>query len=211
MGEFALPRLPDERYPDCPRWESLEPHCPLSRTWTMRPDESVMAGPDPRDATPCRQAMWMADRRQRRDFRLPVAFSATLATPGDPQVRRAPGPRRTCRQGAGLRCGGGGSGWEDPFDAFWPVVTETDLTGMRRSGYLRRPDVAAPGRPGAFATGPPSSSTDGVMTRKAVCQQDVAVHEPVRPVPQPRCGAALPVHMQGPEIIDGRACNRRHG
>jgi aspartyl-tRNA(Asn)/glutamyl-tRNA(Gln) amidotransferase subunit A len=212
MGRVPLyPGCRDERYPGLSGWESLEHIGPLSRTV----DDaalmmSVMAGPDPRDrhSLPAGDVDWLTATNGEISG-LRVAFSADLGYAAvDPQVREITrNAAEVFAKELGCVVEEVDPGWEDPFDAFWALVlTETDLTGMRAlvdtygdrmSPHLvdlvRRPWTA-------------EQITDAVMTRKAVVnkmwrlmsQYDLLL-TPTLAVPP------FPVHMQGPEIIDGRA------
>jgi aspartyl-tRNA(Asn)/glutamyl-tRNA(Gln) amidotransferase subunit A len=212
MGRVPLyPGCRDERYPGVSSWESLEHIGPLSRTV----DDaalmmSVLAGPDPRDrhSLPAGDVDWLA-ATDGDISGLRVAFSADLGYVAvDPQVREI--TRRAADVFAkelGCIVEEADPGWEDPSDAFRAlVVAETDLTGMRGLAdtygdrmsphlvdMLRRPWTA-------------EQITDAVMARKAVVNKmwrfmsryDLLL-TPTLAVPP------FPVHMQGPEIIDGRA------
>lgn len=212
MGRVPLyPGCRDERYPGLSSWEGLEHLGPLSRTV----DDaalmmSVLAGPDPRDrhSLPAGDVDWLA-ATSGEIAGLRVAFSADLGYVAvDPQVREI--ARRAAdvfAKDLGCVVEEADPGWEDPFDAFWAlVVAETDLTGMRALAdahgermsphlvdLLRRPWTA-------------EQITEAVMTRKAVVNKmwrfmsryDLLI-TPTLAVPP------FPVHMQGPEIIDGRA------
>jgi aspartyl-tRNA(Asn)/glutamyl-tRNA(Gln) amidotransferase subunit A len=212
MGRVPLyPGCRDERYPGLSSWESLEHIGPLSRTV----DDaalmmSVLAGPDPRDrhSLPAGDIDWRAATGG--DITgLRVAFSADLGYVAvDPQVRDI-AARAADVFGAELGCAveEADPGWDDPFDAFWAlVVAETDLTGMRalaeQYGGRMSPHLVDLLRRNWTA----EDITSAVMVRKAVVNKmwrfmsryDLLL-TPTLAVPP------FPVHMQGPEIIDGRA------
>ncbi|MGW3622596.1 amidase [Streptomyces sp. NPDC000880] len=212
MGRVPLyPGCRDERYPGLSGWESLEHIGPLSRTV----DDaalmmSVLAGPDPRDrhSLPAGDVDWLAATSGDISG-LRVAFSADLGYAAvDPQVREI--TRRAAdvfEKELGCTVEEADPGWEDPFDAFWAlVINETDLTGMRALvdtyGDRMSPHLVDVLTRNWTA----EQLTDGVMARKGVVnamwkfmsRYDLLL-TPTLAVPP------FPVHMQGPEIIDGRA------
>jgi aspartyl-tRNA(Asn)/glutamyl-tRNA(Gln) amidotransferase subunit A len=125
----------------------------------------------------------------------------------DPQVRRIVDDAvRVFERDLGCTVEIAHPGWSDPFDAFWGIVAmESDLVGMRKMveqyGKQMSPHLVA------FLNHPWSAEdfTNANMTRKALVNKmwrfmanyDLLL-TPTLAVPP------FPVHMQGPEIIDGR-------
>ena len=209
MGRVPLyPGCRDERYPGVSSWESLEHIGPMSRTVADSALMlSVMAGPDPRDrhTIPTSDVDWTGCLSGGiRGLR--VAFSPDLGYAAvDPAVREvvqsAVGVFET---ELGCHVEQADPGFEDPYAAFWGIVAlDTDLRGMRRLAaenemsphlveFLARPWTA-------------EDLTDAVMTRKAVTntmwrfmQDHDLLLTPTLTVPP------FPVHVQGPEKVDGR-------
>ncbi len=168
---------------------------------------SVMAGPDPRDrhTIPTSDVDWTGCLSGGiRGLR--VAFSPDLGYAAvDPAVREvvrsAVGVFET---ELGCHVEQADPGFEDPYAAFWGIVAlDTDLRGMRRLAaenemsphlveFLARPWTA-------------EDLTDAVRTRKAVTntmwrfmQDHDLLLTPTLTVPP------FPVHVQGPEKVDGR-------
>ncbi|WP_206518107.1 amidase family protein [Rhodococcus sp. X156] len=211
MGRVPLyPGCRDDRYPGISSWESLEHIGPLTRTV----DDaallmSVLAGPDPRDrhSIPCDDVSWLtAPRGGIKGLR--VAFSADwgyLAV--DPAVREiAARAAQVFADDLGCEVVEADPGWEDPFEAFWSlVVADTDLSGMRelvrRHGHEMSPHlVELLGKPWTA-----EQLTDADTARKRLVNhmwRFMADYDllltPTLTVP------AFPVHVQGPEVVDGR-------
>ncbi|MDT7557971.1 MAG: aspartyl-tRNA(Asn)/glutamyl-tRNA(Gln) amidotransferase subunit [Pseudonocardiales bacterium] len=215
MGRIPLyPGCRDERYPGVSSWESLEHLGPMTRTVADAAlMMSVLAGPDPRDrhSLPAGDVDWLGSVAEGRSDGLSglrVAFSPDLGYLAvDPEVREiAARAAAVFEKDLGCVVEQADPGWENPFDSFWSlVVADTDLAGMRAmvdehgaemSPHLvelvRRPWTAA-------------ELTTAGMVRKAVTNRMwrfMADYDlfltPTLAVPP------FPVHMQGPEIIDGR-------
>jgi aspartyl-tRNA(Asn)/glutamyl-tRNA(Gln) amidotransferase subunit A len=214
MGRIPLyPGCRDERYPGVSSWESLEHLGPMTRTVADAAlMMSVLAGPDPRDrhSLPAGDVDWLGSVSGAGSDGLSglrVAFSPDLGYLAvDPEVREiAARAAAVFEKDLGCVVEQADPGWENPFDSFWGlVVADTDLAGMRAmvdehgaemSPHLvelvRRPWTAA-------------ELTTAGMVRKAVnnrmwrfmADYDLFL-TPTLAVPP------FPVHMQGPEIIDG--------
>jgi aspartyl-tRNA(Asn)/glutamyl-tRNA(Gln) amidotransferase subunit A len=209
MGRVPLyPGCRDERYPGVSSWESLEHIGPMTRTVADSALMlSVMAGPDPRDrhTIPTSDVDWIGCLSG--DIQgLRVAFSPDLGYVAvDPAVREVVQNAVTVfEEDLGCHVEQADPGFDDPYAAFWGIVAlDTDLRGMRRLAaenemsphlveFLARPWTA-------------EDLTDAVMTRKAVnnkmwrfmADYDLLL-TPTLTVPP------FPVHMQGPEKVDGR-------
>jgi aspartyl-tRNA(Asn)/glutamyl-tRNA(Gln) amidotransferase subunit A len=209
MGRVPLyPGCRDERYPGVSSWESLEHIGPMTRTVADSALMlSVMAGPDPRDrhTIPTSDVDWIGCLSG--DIQgLRVAFSPDLGYVAvDPAVREVIQNAVTVfEEDLGCHVEQADPGFDDPYAAFWGIVAlDTDLRGMRRLAaenemsphlveFLARPWTA-------------EDLTDAVMTRKAVnnkmwrfmADYDLLL-TPTLTVPP------FPVHMQGPEKVDGR-------
>lgn len=209
MGRVPLyPGCRDERYPGVSSWESLEHIGPMARTVADSALMlSVMAGPDPRDrhTIPTSDVDWIGCLSG--DIQgLRVAFSPDLGYVAvDPAVREVVQNAVTVfEEELGCHVEQADPGFDDPYAAFWGIVAlDTDLRGMRRLAaenemsphlveFLARPWTA-------------EDLTDAVMTRKAVnnkmwrfmADYDLLL-TPTLTVPP------FPVHVQGPEKVDGR-------
>ncbi|WP_347555729.1 amidase family protein [Robbsia sp. KACC 23696] len=214
MGRVPLyPGARDERYPGVSSWESLEHIGPMTRT--VRDAAlmlSVIAGPDPRDrhSIPAGDVDWIAsvERPEGSLKGLRVAYSADWGyAPVDPEVRAIVGAAvAVFEKELGCVVEEADPGFADSRDAFAALVAmESDLTGMRRMldeyGDKISPHLAAmlrqPWRAETF--------TDANIARKALVNKmwrfmgryDLLL-TPTLAVPP------FPVHMQGPEIIEGR-------
>ncbi|MGI3777777.1 MAG: amidase [Janthinobacterium lividum] len=211
MGRVPLyPGCRDERFPGVSGWESLEHIGPMARgvadTALLF---SVLAGPDGRDrhSLPDEGTDWAAAASgSLRGLR--VAYSADWGYAAvDPEVRRVVGEAaRAFETELGCVVEEAHPGFEDSLDAFWALVAmESDLTGMRamaaRLGARMSPHLAA------FVTRDWTATefTDANMRRKAVVnamarfmgRYDLLL-TPTLAVPP------FPVHVQGPERIEGR-------
>lgn len=209
MGRVPLyPGCRDERYPGVSSWESLEHIGPMSRTVADGALMlSVMAGPDPRDrhTIPTSDVDWTGCLGQGVEG-LRVAFSPNLGYAAvDPAVRDiVQNAVSVFEKALGCVVEQADPGFEDPYNAFWGLVAlDTDLRGLRRlaqefdvsphlADFLARPWTA-------------EELTDAVMARKALNNKMWRFMEnydllltPTLTVPP------FPVHMQGPEKVDGR-------
>jgi aspartyl-tRNA(Asn)/glutamyl-tRNA(Gln) amidotransferase subunit A len=212
MGRVPLyPGSRDERYPGVSGWEGLEHIGPMSRTVA---DSALMlsviaSGPDDRDrhTLPAPDFDW--NETIRGDLRgLRVAYSSDWGYAAvDPEVRRVVGEAvKVFERDLGCVVEEAHPGWEDPIAAFWGLVAlETDLKGMRELverfpgqmsphlvDFLQRPWTA-------------EDFTDSVMARKAVVNKmwKFMRNYDLLLTPTLAC-PPFPVHMQGPEKIEGR-------
>jgi aspartyl-tRNA(Asn)/glutamyl-tRNA(Gln) amidotransferase subunit A len=170
---------------------------------------SVIAGPDARDrhSLPSPEFDWM--KCLEGDLRgLKVAYSPDWGYAAvDRQVRKVVGEAvNAFERDLGCIIEEAHPGWEDPYDAFWGlVVLETDLKGMRAliekySSKMSPHLVDLIQRPWTA-----EDLTNAVIARKAVVNKmwkfmrkyDLLL-TPTLAVPP------FPIHIQGPEKIDGR-------
>jgi aspartyl-tRNA(Asn)/glutamyl-tRNA(Gln) amidotransferase subunit A len=170
---------------------------------------SVIAGPDDRDrlSLPTPNFDWMECLEGDLEG-LKVAYSPDWGyAPVDPQVRKVVGDAvKVFERDLGCTVEIAHPGWEDPFLAFWALVAmETDLKGMRemvaKHGARMSPHLVD------FLRTPWTAEdfTNAIMTRKAVANKmwkfmrkyDLLL-TPTLAVPP------FPVHIQGPEKIEGR-------
>lgn len=211
MGRVPLyPGTKDERYPGVSSWESLEHIGPLSRTVADSAlMMSVIAGSDSRDrhTLPDPDFDWMdclgSDLKGLR-----IAYSPDWGyAPVDPRVRKIVDDAvKVFEQDLGCIVEEDHPGWDDPYDAFWGIVAaESDLKGLRQMvsrfgdrmsshlvDFIQRDWTA-------------EELTSALMVRKAVnnkmwrfMQRYDLLLTPTLAVPP------FPVHMQGPEKIDGQ-------
>ncbi|MEB5971549.1 amidase [Pantoea dispersa] len=217
MGRVPLwPGCRDERYPGVSSWESLEHIGPMTRT--VRDSAlmmSVMAGPDMRDrhSIPCSDVDWLASLvRPLQGLR--IAFSADFGYIAvDPEVRAvvtAAARRFAVELGAELE--EVDPGIADESASFAALVAfESDLSGMRQMqsqlGTAMSPHLSAMLQRDWRA----EHFTDANTTRKKLCNQlwrfmqryDLLL-SPTLAVPP------FALHMQGPEVIDGRMVRSDH-
>ena len=213
MGRVPLyPGARDERYPGVSSWEGLEHIGPMSRTVA---DAALMlsviaSGPDYRDrhSLPAPEFDWTASlhgglKGLRVAYSLDWGYAAV-----DPRVRKiVTDAAAVFERDLGCHVEEAHPGFEDPRPSFWGLVAlESDLRGMRELAdrfpgqmtphleeMVRRPWTA-------------EEFTDAVMGRKAVVNKmwkfmrnyDLLL-TPTLAVPP------FPIHIQGPEKIDGRA------
>lgn len=210
MGRVPLyPGTKDERYPGVSSWESLEHIGPLSRTVADSAlMMSVIAGQDSRDrhTLPDANFDWMetlkGDLKGKR-----IAYSPDWGyAPVDPRVRQIVDQAvKVFERDLGCIVEEAHPGWDDPYDAFWGIVAaESDLKGLRemadRYGDRMTPHLVDFIRRDWKA----EDFTNALMTRKAVnnkmwrfMQRYDLLLTPTLAVPP------FPVHIQGPEKIDG--------
>ena len=211
MGRVPLyPGTKDERYPGVSSWESLEHIGPMSRTVA---DAALMmtaiAGPDPRDrfSLPQLHMDWMETIKG--DLKgLKVAFSIDWGYAAvDPEVRKiVTEAANVFESDLGCIVEEAHPGWDDPYGAFWGIVAmESDLRGLRKMAdeygpqmtphlvdFIRRPWTA-------------EEFTDAVMARKAVNNKMWRLMQTYDLLLTPTLAVPpFPVHIQGPEKIDGR-------
>ena len=212
MGRVPLyPGTKDEHYPGVSSWESLEHIGPMSRTVEDAALMlSVIGGPDDRDrrTIPLEAGFdWLESiKGEIKGSR--VAYSADWGYAAvDPEVRRIVGEAvKVFDSDLGCSVEEANPGFEDPYDAFWGLVAyETDLRGMRelvaKHGRQMTPHLVE------FLTRPWTAEelTTANVVRKAVTnrmwrfmrQYDLLL-TPTLAVPP------FPIHMQGPEKINGR-------
>jgi len=169
----------------------------------------VIAGPDSRDRHSLPRAEFDWTRALEGDLKgLRIAYSPDWGYAAvDPQVRKVVDDAvRVFERDLGCTVEVAHPGWDDPFEAFWGIVAmESDLVGMRKMveqhGKNMSPHLVA------FLNHPWSAEdfTNANLTRKALVNKmwrfmtnyDLLL-TPTLAVPP------FPVHMQGPEIIDGR-------
>ena len=216
MGRVPLyPGCRDERYPGVSSWESLEHIGPMSRTVA---DSALMlsviaAGPDMRDrySLPGPEFDWNEVAQVTSLEGLRVAYSADWGyAPVDSEVRRVVGEAvGVFERDLGCVVEEAHPGWDDPGPYFWTLVAaETDLSGMRKMIEGREHEIS-PHLLGLIQrewTG--ADFTDAKTIRKMVVnkmwrfmQRYDLLLTPTLAVPP------FPVHMQGPEIIEGKMVN----
>jgi aspartyl-tRNA(Asn)/glutamyl-tRNA(Gln) amidotransferase subunit A len=212
MGRVPLyPGCKDERYPGVSSWESLEHIGPMSRTVADSALMlSVIAGPDPRDrlSIPCGDIDWLGAAAPAAMKGLRVAYSADWGYAAvDPEVRRVVGEAvRVFESDLGCIVEEAHPGWEDPAEAFWSLVAmESDLVGMRAMVEGRHREISPHLLALLDRNWTAEDFTNANMVRKAVAnrmwrfmQRYDLLLTPTLAVPP------FPVHMQGPEIIEGR-------
>jgi len=173
---------------------------------------SVIAGPDARDrhSIPAGDVDWLGCVAHPEGSLkgLRVAYSADWGyAPVDPEVREIVGDAvKVFERDLGCVVEHADPGFPDAQDAFWALVAmESDLTGMRRMldvhGSHISPHLAAMLRQPWTA----EAFTDANIMRKTLVNKmwrfmsryDLLL-TPTLAVPP------FPVHMQGPEIIEGR-------
>jgi aspartyl-tRNA(Asn)/glutamyl-tRNA(Gln) amidotransferase subunit A len=209
MGRIPLyPGARDERYPGVSGWETLEHIGPLTRTVADAAlMMSVAAGPDMRDRHSLPAADFDWTECMRGDLRgVRVAYSADWGYAAvDPEVRRIVAQAvKVFERDLGCIVEEANPDWQDPSAAFFAIMmAESDLKGMREmarkfpmSGHL----VDALMMPWTA-----EDFTNANMMRKSMVRkmaQFMSRYEilltPTLAVPP------FPIHMQGPEKIDGR-------
>lgn len=214
MGRVPLyPGCRDERYPGLSSWESLEHIGPMSRTVEDTALMlSVIAGPDRRDrhSIPCDDVDWMGSleappQKPRIAWCPDFGYVAV-----DPEVQdvvsKAVDTLGKALNGRVEECT---PGWEDPAEAFWGIVAlDTDLRGMRELLAKHRHEMTP--HLVDFLEKPWTAEqlTDAVRDRKGFVNRmwrfmdefDLLV-TPTLTVPP------FPIHMQGPEKVNGQIVN----
>lgn len=216
MGRVPLyPGCRDERFPGVSSWESLEHIGPMSRTVA---DSALMlsviaAGPDMRDrySIPGPEFDWNAAARQTSLKGLRVAYSSDWGyAPVDPEVRRVVGEAvRVFERDLGCIVEEAHPGWEDPGPYFWTLVMgDSDLAGMRRMIAGREHEVS-PHLVQLVQHGWTAEDiTNAKTVRKAVVNKMWRFMQNYDLLLTPTLAAPpFPVHMQGPEMIEGRMVN----
>lgn len=211
MGRVPLyPGCRDERYPGVSSWESIEHIGPMSRKVADSALMlSVIAGPDDRDrhSLPEPKFDWMECLKG--DLKgCKVAYSSDWGYAAvDPEVRRVVGEAvKAFESDLGCKVVEDNPGWDDPYYAFWGLVAlETDLKGMREMvakypgqmsphlvDFLMRPWTA-------------EDLTNAVIARKAVVNKMWRFMRKYDFLLTPTLACPpFPIHMQGPEKIEGR-------
>jgi aspartyl-tRNA(Asn)/glutamyl-tRNA(Gln) amidotransferase subunit A len=213
MGRVALyPGCRDERYPGVSSWETLEHIGPMSRTVADSALMlSVIAGPDPRDrySIPAADFDYL-DAAQPSDIKgLRIAYSEDWGYAAvDPEVRRVVSEAvAVFEKELGCHIERAHPGWRSDAGAtFWTLVAaDTDLTGMRKLIAGREHEISPHLLELVTKPWTGADFTDAHTQRKAICNAmwrfmsnyDLLI-TPTLAVPP------FPVHMQGPEIIEGR-------
>jgi aspartyl-tRNA(Asn)/glutamyl-tRNA(Gln) amidotransferase subunit A len=211
MGRVPLyPGCRDERYPGISSWESLEHIGPMTRTVEDAALMlSVISGPNPRDrhSIPCADVDWLGSLE--RDLHSPrIAWCPDLGYVAvDPEVKalvaNAVSTLATALDAEVDECS---PGWEDPFAAFWGIVAmDTDLRGMRELVAEHRHEMTP--HLVEFLDRPWTAEdlTDAVRGRKAFVNRMWRLMEDYDLLVTPTLTVPpFPVHMQGPEKVDGR-------
>ncbi len=211
MGRVPLyPGCRDERYPGVSGWESLQHVGPLSRTVADAALMlSVIAGPDSRDrhSLPAADFDWLTCVEGGIQG-LKVAYSADWGYAAvEPEVREIVGvAAQVFESHLGCTVEEANPGWDDPFDAFAALmVLDTDLKGMRAM-VEQHGDQMSPHlvdlivRPWTA-----EDLTNAVVARKQVVNKMWRLMGKYDLLLTPTLACPpFPVHMQGPERIDGR-------
>jgi aspartyl-tRNA(Asn)/glutamyl-tRNA(Gln) amidotransferase subunit A len=170
----------------------------------------VISGPDPRDrySLPGPEFDWM-DTIRGGVRGLKVAYTLDWGgyAPIDPEVRRViTDAVKVFERDLGCTVEEASPGFADPYGAFWALVAmETDLKGMRE--MVAKHDHQMTPHLVDFIMRPWTAEdfTNAIMTRKAVVnkmwkfmQRYDLLLTPTLAVPP------FPVHVQGPEKIDGQ-------
>jgi aspartyl-tRNA(Asn)/glutamyl-tRNA(Gln) amidotransferase subunit A len=212
MGRVALyPSCRDERYPGVSSWESLEHIGPMSRTVADAALMlSVITGPDPRDrlSIPAGDVDWRGAARAGDLRGKRIAYSADWGYAAvDPEVRRVVGEAvRIFETDLGCTVEEAHPGWEDPYGAFWALVAqESDLTGMRRMAEIHGATMSPHLLAFLERDWKTTDFTDANVVRKSVCNRMWRFMERYDLLLTPTLAVPpFPVHMQGPEVIEGR-------
>jgi aspartyl-tRNA(Asn)/glutamyl-tRNA(Gln) amidotransferase subunit A len=213
MGRVALyPGCRDERYPGVSSWETLEHIGPMSRTVADSALMlSVIAGPDPRDrySIPTADFDYLEAAQPSSLKGLRIAYSEDWGYAAvDPEVRRVVSEAvAVFEKELGCHVERANPGWRSDAGAtFWTLVAaDTDLTGMRKLIAGREREISPHLVDLVMKPWTGADFTDAHTQRKAICNTmwrfmsnyDLLI-TPTLAVPP------FPVHMQGPEIIEGR-------
>ncbi|WP_236675102.1 amidase [Piscinibacter sp. HJYY11] len=213
MGRVALyPGCRDERYPGVSSWETLEHIGPMSRTVADSALMlSVIAGPDPRDrySIPAADFDYLEAAQPSSLKGLRIAYSEDWGYAAvDPEVRRVVSEAvAVFEKELGCHVERANPGWRSDAGAtFWTLVAaDTDLTGMRKLIAGREHEISPHLVDLVMKPWTGADFTDAHTQRKAICNTmwrfmsnyDLLI-TPTLAVPP------FPVHMQGPEIIEGR-------
>jgi len=212
MGRVPLyPSCRDERYPGGSSWETLEHIGPMTRTVE---DSalilSVIAGPDPRDrhSIPTADIEWL-DAIRGDISGLRVAYSEDLGFAAvDPEVRRVVRDAvAVFEKELGCVVERADPGWGPAIaGTFWALTAaDTDLTGLRRMSRGREHEMAP--NVADFLSRPWTAEelTTAHTQRKELCNSMWRFMAKFDLLLTPTLATpAFPVHMQGPEVIEGR-------
>lgn len=211
MGRVPLyPGCRDERYPGISSWESLEHIGPVSRTVEDSALMlSVMAGPDARDrhTIPTVDVDWMdlsVDKMRGKRIALSLDFGYLAV---DPEVRAlVTSAAKVFERDLKCHVEEVTPDWENPYDDFWGIVAlETDLVGMREMVDKHRHEMTPHLVDFISREWRAEDLTNANMARKRFNNRmwrlmqdyDFLVTPTLTTLP-------FPVHMQGPEKIDGK-------
>jgi aspartyl-tRNA(Asn)/glutamyl-tRNA(Gln) amidotransferase subunit A len=208
MGRIPLyPGCRDERYPGVSGWESIEHIGPITRSVA---DAALMmsaaSGPDMRDrhSLPAAEFDWMdclqGDLQGKR-----VAYSADWGyAPVDPTVRRIVGNAvRVFERELGCIVEEANPGWDDPSGTFYATMfAESDLKGMRE--LMRKYPLSGHLIDGLMTPWTAEDFTTANMMRKSVVRKMAQFMSRYDLLLTPTAAVPpFPIHMQGPEKIDG--------
>ena len=170
---------------------------------------SVMAGPDDRDrhSLPAGDVDWMGSLSG--DIRgLKVAYSADWGYAAvDPRVRElVERAVKVFESDLGCTVEQADPGWEDPYGAFWAVLCgETDLKGLREMVAKHGANMSSHIVDFAAREWTAEEITNAITARKAVYNKMWRFMRNYDLVLTPTLACPpFPIHMQGPEKIDGR-------
>jgi aspartyl-tRNA(Asn)/glutamyl-tRNA(Gln) amidotransferase subunit A len=206
----TYPGFRDERYPGSSGWETLVHIGPLSRTVADGALMlSVMSGPDQRDrhSLPAANFDWMECLKG--DLKgLKVAYSSDWGYAAvDPVVREVVGKAvKVFETDLGCTVEEVHPGWEDPFNTFWTVLAgETDLRGTREMIAKYGDKVSRHIIDFASREWTGIEITDALVARKAIYNKMWKLMSKYDLLLTPTLNCPpFPIHMQGPEKIEGR-------
>jgi aspartyl-tRNA(Asn)/glutamyl-tRNA(Gln) amidotransferase subunit A len=211
MGRIPLyPGSRDERYPGASGWESLECYGPLSRSVADSAlVTSVVAGPDPRDrhSIPAGDLNWIraasgSVKGKRVGYCEDWGYAAV-----DPEVREiVRGAARVFEKDLKCVVEETRPGWDNPAAAFAAIITaETDLRGMREMIAVHGPRMSPHLVDWMTREWKAEDFTNANIARKAVANRMWRMMARYDFILTPTVAVPpFPVHMQGPEKIDGR-------
>lgn len=215
MGRIPLhPSSRDERYPGVSSWESIEHVGPLTRCVADAAlMVSVASGPDMRDrhSLPKADFNWIeclkTDVRGKR-----VAYSADWGYAAvDSEVRQIVGKAvEIFERDLGCIVEEANPGWDDPSDVFYTVMfAESDLSGMRE--LMRKYPMCGHLVDALRTPWTAEDFTNANMMRKSLVRKMARfmarydfLLTPTAAVPP------FPIHMQGPEKVEGRYVRPAH-
>lgn len=211
MGRIPLyPGARDERFPGASGWESLECYGPLSRTVADSAlIMSVVAGPDPRDrhSIPAGDVNWMRSiRGEVKGKRVAYCEDWGYAAV-DPEVREiVRAAARVFEKDLKCTVEEAHPGWEDPAAAFAAIITaDTDLKGMREMIAVHGRRMSSHLVDWMNRAWTAEDFTSANIARKAVVNKMWRMMSRYDFLLTPTlCVPPFPVHMQGPEKIEGR-------